>query len=103
MAIPFLDFVDVALNEALNSLRGSSPSVVGIDRKLIVDSLGNQAVLIWALLDDRTGPADRTPDRLRPIAAVIAEKLASQGLAIEPYVHFRLKREHDALQGRVAG
>ncbi len=100
MAIESLELVDAALRDA-SRLFPPRPRVVGLHRELGQDSLGRDAVFVWALLANETPQEELAPERVQPVITAIHDaiwqKLGEAGLELRPYVNFRRQAEHEKL------
>lgn len=69
------------------------PRVVDIIARPYVDHLGDEELLVYVVLDDRSPEAELTWPRLRPIYDRIHARVRSLDDAPYPYVEFRRRSE----------
>ena len=76
------------------------PQVRRIVWQEYVDSIGDDALRVWVVLDDETLPRDRTWKRLKPIEDAIRNSLLQIGEQRFPYIDYptqaELRRERRA-------
>ena len=90
---------------ALDAARGrfpERPPVHGLIFEIGVDSTGDDAVWIWAILDDSVKKADLDYEKLEPVADIIRMAIrgefTDQALDLIPYVSFRTKSEQQEIE-----
>ena len=91
------------INEALKLERLDLPSRPKVRRIIwqeYVDSIGDEALRVWVVLDDLTPARDRTWKRLKPIEEAVDEALLRIGEQRFPYIDYptgaELRRERRA-------
>ncbi|MBI5363678.1 MAG: hypothetical protein HZA53_10905 [Planctomycetes bacterium] len=65
------------------------PRVRRIAWEPIVDQIGEPALEVWVILDDRTPPTHRTWKRMAPVHRSIRDALTTAGVQVFAYVHTR--------------
>ena len=103
MATPMEDLVNGALGTAKAAFP-ASPKVVDFRIRLGTDWVGDDAVFVWVILDDRTPKSKLHHANFKPIGEqvrVAVTKAIREGTEarVDPmaYVYFRLKSEQDGI------
>ncbi len=103
MSIPMAELVTDALATAKASFP-ASPKVVDLRTRLGTDWVGDDAVWVWAIIDNATPKSKLHHANFRPIAELLEAAIKSavrEGTQpqVDPmvYVRFRLKSEQDEI------
>jgi hypothetical protein len=63
-----------------------SPRVLRIDVEPYVDSLKDDALQVWVMLDEKTSESQRRMKHVEPILRAIEDALDREGIELFPYV-----------------
>jgi len=70
-----------------------TPKVVSVRCNLMVDSIGDDAIDVWVLVDDSTPDEGLSWDRVQPIHEEIHRALREAEVELWPYIKFRRQAE----------
>lgn len=84
--------IDAALDPKALALPGR-PRVVRILWEPVVDSVGEDSLYVWVVLDDSTSDEDRVWDVLQELEDVIRDALRELAEERFPYIYYRTESE----------
>jgi hypothetical protein len=73
----------------------AEPRVVDLKYETYVDSIGDDALRIWVILEDDTPSEQRSWAKVAPIEEAIHEALLKEDVRLWPYVDFRTRIEFE--------
>lgn len=65
-----------------------TPKVIDIRLDPHIDSLGDNSLRVYVLLDENTSDQERTWERLESIERLIRDRVESSGLPLFPYIRY---------------